>query len=363
MAVPWLVRFEPIPGEILSGYLVRCAHSNGMTPYRFTSFHCRGIPVWNRDIDRSATDALIEQVSQGSGVSIDRVVDMTLRSLSLLPGVPDTTHAASLAIAPWINALGVYNRVRRRHGMQFCPRCLAADGTYKKIWRLAFMTVCPIHHCWLRDGCRHCDAQVAYHRNDALYLHCHRCGRPMLSTGLQCDPAADEVGALLRFQATLFSAIEHGECVLGGERIGTPELFSGMSSLFSAVKAGIRVDRHRTKHLVPSLHDFPTQRTELLRVAERARQCRLMADLLDDWPSALLDIAERLRLTQRYFPFTTPSWVRKAVNTLPIGSSRIRRSVAVASTCRRLRALQRRKCEGWRTERARILMQRALYGR
>jgi TniQ len=359
MASPWHVRPEPICGEILSAYLVRCAHSNGMTPYRFMSFHCRGIPVWNRDIDRNATNELIAQVSKGSGVGIDSLTDMTLRSLATRLGSSDAT---SPAIAPWINAVGIYHRIRRRHGMQYCPHCLTAEGTYKKIWRLAFVTVCPIHQCWLLDGCPHCSAQITYHRNDALHLHCHQCGRSLLSDGFQYDSLVGEVGALLQFQAKLLSLAEHGDCALGGgQSISASTFFAGMSILLSAVKASARADRHRTRQLDPAHGCFPPQRIELLRVAARAQQCRLLAELLEDWPRRFLDLAKRRRLTQRHFPPMSLNWVRHAVGALPEGDSRIR-NVTVVPIRRQLRALHRGKCGGWRTERARILLRRALRG-
>ena len=333
-----------------------------MAPYRFTSFHCSGIAVWNRDIDRSATNELIAQVSRGCGVGVDRLIEMTLRKFAMLLGAPDMAHATGLAVTPWINALGIYHRVRRRHGMQFCPRCLAEDGTYKTIWRLAFMTVCPIHHCELLDGCPHCDAQVAFHRNDALYMHCHQCGRSMLSPSSEGAHIADDIGALLRFQGALLSAREHGDYMLGDEGIATPDFFKGMSALFSIAKTGIRTDCARTNRLDPSYRSFPTERIELLRVAARARQCGLLAQFLEDWPDRFLDFAERQRLTQRCLPSAAPSWVRKAVNALPVGSSRTRSVAMVAPIRLQLRALHRSKCVGWRTERARILIQRATRG-
>lgn len=361
MAAPWLVRQEPIRGEILSAYLVRCAHSNGMAPYRFMSFHCRGIPVWNRDIDRSATNELLALVSQGSDVGIDRLVDMTLRDLAMRLGSHDMEHETNPAIAPWINALGVYHRNRRRHGMQYCPHCLATEGTYKKIWRLAFLTVCPVHHCWMLDECLHCGAQIAYHRNDALHLHCHQCGRSLACDGFQHGNVTSKVDTILQFQTRLLSVAEHGDCLLGGQCTSAPMFFAGMSSLLSAVKARARADCHRTRQHDQPCVCFPTQRIEMLRVAERVQQCQLLAELLEDWPHCFLDFAERQHLTQKHFPSTAPSWVRNAIGTLPEGKTRMR-NVSVAPIRRQLRILHRGKRDGWRTERARILLRRALRG-
>lgn len=362
MVAHWLARPEPLCGEILSGYLVRCAHSNGMTPYRFMSFHCRGIAVWNRDIDRSATNEFIALVSRGSGVEASRLNEMTLRNFAMMLGAADMAHATGLTIAPWINAVGIYHRIRRRHGMQYCPRCLAEDGAYKMIWRLAFVTVCPIHHCELLDGCLHCDAEVAFHRNDALHLHCHQCGRSMLGHGFERDNGADDIGVRLIFETGLLRALEHGSYALGDQSIATPDFFKGMLALLAAVKASIRVDRDTAKRLDPSYRSFPTERIELLRVMARAQQCQLLAQFLSDWPSRFLGFAEGQRFTQRYFSNSLPSWMSKAVAMLPEGGHRVRSIAENAPIRTQLRALHRSKCVGWRTERARILIDRAARG-
>lgn len=184
----------------------------------------------------------------------------------------------------------------------------------------------------------------------------------MLGYGSEGDNDADDIDVRLIFETGLLRALEHGGYALGDESIATPDFFKGMLALLATVKASIRVDRDTAKRLDPSYRSFPTERIELLRVMARAQQCQLLAQFLSDWPGRFLAFAEGQRLTQRYFSNSLPSWVSKAVAMLPEGSHRVRSVAENAPIRGQLRALHRSKCVGWRTERARILIDRAARG-
>lgn len=101
MNPPWGPLPAPCDDELLGSYLVRCALRHGSSPTRFCSFHLRGIEVWTRAIDRSATDDLLTRIAIGSALPIARVRKMTLKSLQeLMPG------AALPAEAPGMTTLG-----------------------------------------------------------------------------------------------------------------------------------------------------------------------------------------------------------------------------------------------------------------
>jgi hypothetical protein len=59
----------------------------------------------------------------------------------------------------------MYHRLRTRHGLQACVRCLREEVAYfRRTWRLAFVVCCPIHQDQLIDDCPNCGAPLAFHR-------------------------------------------------------------------------------------------------------------------------------------------------------------------------------------------------------
>lgn len=57
---------------------------------------------------------------------------------------------------------------RTGYGLQFCPKCLAADPEpyFRKRWRVAFYTWCTIHDTMLHERCPQCGAPVIFQRRE-----------------------------------------------------------------------------------------------------------------------------------------------------------------------------------------------------
>lgn len=140
--------------------------------------------IWNRDIDKYAQIDLIKCLSKATGVTAEKISDLSLQSYygTLFHGNP---NAANLK---WILPIGVYHRRRRRPGQQFCPFCLQErrGGYYRKYWRLAFYMACHKHGCRLLDACPECSNPVEFNRLGIGSKHeripgtdiglCHSCG-------------------------------------------------------------------------------------------------------------------------------------------------------------------------------------------
>ncbi len=69
---------------------------------------------------------------------------------------------------PWILPINSYGMKHQGYGIQFCPACLTADSIpyFRKAWRLAIFTYCPLHRITLHDACPACGEPIAYHRHD-----------------------------------------------------------------------------------------------------------------------------------------------------------------------------------------------------
>lgn len=180
----WPIRYKPLPDELLSSWLVRLAHGQGMKvqPFCNAIFGPR-MQVWNRDIDRLAPEWLIQELSERTGTPLELAFGTTLKTYEgrLYPSFKLT---GSLQ---WMLTLQMYHRKRKGFGLQFCPLCLRDDETpyFRKSWRVALNTTCLKHECMLQDRCSKCGAGVAYHRLNTgqsgshiieSLATCHQCG-------------------------------------------------------------------------------------------------------------------------------------------------------------------------------------------
>lgn len=179
----WPIRPRPLPDELLSSWLVRLAHGHGLKVQTFCNLTFGSeLQVWNRDIDRLAPPWLLRELVCRTGTPWAIIVRTTLRAYENLL-YRKFRSAGSLQ---WILGLKMYHRKRTGFGLQFCPLCLRLDRVpyYRRSWRVALTTACPIHKTMLHDRCPECHASVAVHRVDMrdrtlgerALSYCHSCG-------------------------------------------------------------------------------------------------------------------------------------------------------------------------------------------
>ncbi|MBV1775079.1 TniQ family protein [Burkholderiaceae bacterium DAT-1] len=159
----WPAHPHPYRGELLSSWLVRLAHANGLKVQTFCRLSFGNeFQVWNRDIDRLAPAWLLDTMSKKTGTPLSRVESATLH---IYKGKLFEHEKASGQL-PWILPLQIYHRKRMGFGLQFCPQCLAEDTEpyFRLAWRVAPFTFCPTHQCMLHDQCPRCSQGVAFHR-------------------------------------------------------------------------------------------------------------------------------------------------------------------------------------------------------
>lgn len=161
--------------ELLSCWIVRTAYANHLKLQSFTTLALgKEVALWNRDIDRSASGALLARLSDQTG---SLVTDLRGGMLAGYESFLFERHNPN-GNTKWILPLGVYHRKRKRYGVQFCPLCLFFDPApyYRRRWRLAFSTVCDVHGTMLHDRCPQCGSPVVYFRNDLGYRSGYRIG-------------------------------------------------------------------------------------------------------------------------------------------------------------------------------------------
>lgn len=193
----WAIKLPPAKNELFSSWLMRSSFAHGLTPYRFSNYWAPSIPIWSRDIDRSASNGLLHTMSCHSGFDIKTFEKMTLRSIE-----HNLVKEHRQAAVPFLLAAGISNKVRTQHGLQYCSECFRDYGAiYYREWRLGFMVVCPYHHVMMSDACPCCDAPLMPHRSTVQRMdRCTVCGASLLSPKLHTPCCSPLVAA---FQAQL----------------------------------------------------------------------------------------------------------------------------------------------------------------
>lgn len=156
----WPVHPKPLPGEVLSSWLLRLADGNGLDQNSF-KHHFPKVPGASADLDLLGDEAFLATISARSSVPLEQVAELSYArdegSVFVLDpaGYPD-----------WIiprDRLGIWPEKSRVPSQPFCPACLASDVTpyYRKVWRYAFHPICPDHGL-LADRCPSCGHSFSY---------------------------------------------------------------------------------------------------------------------------------------------------------------------------------------------------------
>lgn len=356
LELAWPFTPQPAKGELLSSYLVRIAHAHGMKPYSFYAFHFPGVPIWNRDIDLGIQSGLLEKISVCSGQSQATLQSMTLQTW-LIQLTPNLHAAQPSGITPWINALGIFHRTRTRFGVQYCPACLYKTPAFLKIWRLAFVTVCPVHRVQLHDSCVHCGSPVMFHRTERFMVSCHACGRPLAFPLANIDDHT--LPKRLAFQKTWLHILNGGTLFIEGMPVSAHCFFKTATLLLQAMKNKIR-SQSRSLRLPADLQNCPTGQIELARTNGRARQCLLLWHCMKDWPLRFLHAFNAPHLSQGLTNKRADSLSLIAIVLgQTLSRQKNRQTAKISPVRKRLRQLHRAKHPGWRTRRAECLLKAA----
>lgn len=301
----WPVHLKPLPDELLSSWVVRLAAAHGLKLRTFCSLAWPKTQLWNRDLDKSATDAILSVLVEKTGTSAERVAATCLAAYE---GTLYETHNPN-GNTRWILPVGVYHQTRTRFGLLYCPRCLLEDPTpyFRRVWRLACTTLCVHHKVQLRDRCPHCGAPVVFHRGDLGDRNkripdpvtlCHDC-RDDLREGLivAADPAE------LARERLIAEIIHRGWTEIPGSGwIYSHLYFDVLRHLMRILTGGRRSARVRQaacRHVgIPefTVPGGPREDVERLSLETRRAILHTALALLDDWPDGFVRLCEKNRI-------------------------------------------------------------------
>lgn len=110
---------KPYPDELLTSWLIRLAHANGLKVQTFYHLLFPDYEIWNRDIDRHAPDWLIHALTEKTGCPIAQIHETTLDSLK---GKLFEYNRISSQLA-WISSLKANHRKRDNNAIEMpCRR-------------------------------------------------------------------------------------------------------------------------------------------------------------------------------------------------------------------------------------------------
>jgi hypothetical protein len=320
---------QPLENEILSSWMVRLAFANG---YKLHTFYSGLIgykdPIWNRDIDRNPSEELIKLLHYHTGQPVLSLRSMALKSFEshLFASHPIGGHGE------WILPLGIFHRLHRRRGMQYCPLCLQSDliPYFRKIWRLSFYVVCPLHECVMEEQCPSCMAPITYHRHgvgrerkiiEHALSYCSHCSFDLRQTIPDRFSWGDEPS-----RSKLFEIINvcHGglwNCGTLTPPCSIP-FFRGLHILCSLING-----RHGQRILqkLSVATDFPVEfvgtkahsRFNFIGIRDRLHLQMMVSWLLVDWPNRFVELCRYGRLTRSRISDevdSLPFWLANVVN-------------------------------------------------
>lgn len=320
----WPIRYKPLPDELLSSWLVRLAHGQGMKAQPFcNAIFGPHLQVWNRDIDRLAPEWLINELCDRTGTASQAAYATTLRvyERSLYPAFRPT------GTLKWIQTLQMYHRKRNGFGLQFCPKCLSesSEPYFRKPWRVAFNTTCLIHQCMLHDRCTKCGASIAFHRlnvgqSSSLLIEslatCHQCAfdlRRVNSSPIVSYSSQTTEWHRIFCAKTLSGQVQRDPVSLDALNVMHHMIFM-LSSRYSRVRLKEYVCERLNVADMPLTPGYPSFESRPL--AERHHLIQLMAWLMVDLEPRLRAAwrAKAIRYNLMIKDFTdAPEWYLKIV--------------------------------------------------
>lgn len=330
----WTFRPAPFDDELLSSYLTRIALLHGTSPYRFCAWHFPHASVWNRDIDRSASGVLLEKIGQAAGMPASRLRNMLI----------DWGDRNSGGDCPWVTAVGIYHRKRRRYGLTYCSSCLDEQPGFRRLWRHSLVTTCSRHRALLSDACPRCDAPLTPHRQELSITSCSACGADLRRAF--AHPAPAELLALQRS-----ASAEPIELERSGDPVSQVEFLRGLRVLLPVVTALASRGALTRQNVMPSL--------ERCRVHERRLQLSSLLAATEPWPTRFRAYAARHRLAQPAFgdPRTWPHWLGRELAGLPAGHRWQYSSInGLKSVAARLDSIRTSGEANWRGTHAQLIL-------
>lgn len=185
----WPVEVRPAPGELLSSWLHRVAHANGVPPRYFGAVLGAAGEAWSAQLDRHLPEAVRRILLDNTSICPEELDGLCLGHSQL----------SVLRLRLWTKA--AETSTAQSCWLQFCPTCLREDEVpyFRRSWTLATRLSCFRHGCRLRDRCPSCGQGLAPFRQTRLVpqQHCAFCDAPLAKPTGPASPGARRLERLI----------------------------------------------------------------------------------------------------------------------------------------------------------------------
>lgn len=334
----------------LSSFMLHLARNHAAEPHEFCAMAWPGLEFWPRDLDRTASNTIVKNIAQSTGMSEQSIEAMTLRGLVSRMGYSQSNSGIQHGILP----VGIYHRIRRRHGQQYCPDCLQSAPPYlRRIWRLEWVVSCSTHKRRLQDACWKCEAPFIPHRNDSLLKRkCCHCEANLTEAPFNvADPDAS------RLQQLLMCVLNENHQSIDRAKfqwmcLDNPyEIFDGVRRLCRLLKYSID-GQGLAYRRIGVIWDY-------LRINEREKVLGQVFRWLKDWPDAFVRWGKSNRISQERLREygLWPAWVETEIDRFySFGPRKKRKPPRTLSILKSMHG----NTTAYRVARAKFLLDRAL---
>lgn len=322
------IRSKLYDDESFSSWFSRLAVAHGVSGQSLASIICeRRIAIQQkRDLDRSIDEISLQNLSNLTKIPIQQLLGA---SLSKYVGYLFSETPKLVGMITWIRPY--WNTLtNKKHGMQFCWRCLKEDITpyFRLKWRLSFVVSCTKHKIILSDQCPKCSEPIDYFRTSQEYslapIHiCRMCGFDIRNqlTEIKSDTPSDfEV----KFQKHLEDVLEAGwvENQIGStySHLYFDGLYLMMRSLCgkSAKRfCELVANFYKVENVSPELFDS-VHSSEMRSITERRILNILIGHLINNWHEDFVKLCEDNKIRfKELIPFETgyfPFWYWKVID-------------------------------------------------
>ena len=187
----WPVNVKPAPGELLSSWLHRLAHGNGVPPRYFGAVLGAAGEAWSAQLDRHLPDTVRRLLLDHTSICPEEIDGLCLANSPL--------STLRLRLRTWPQDAGT--STAQSSWLQFCPTCLREDELpyFRRNWTLATRVSCFRHGCRLRDRCPSCGQGLAPFRQAHLVpqQYCAFCDAPLAKPTGPASTAARRIERLI----------------------------------------------------------------------------------------------------------------------------------------------------------------------
>ena len=322
--LPYYTR--PLPDELFSSWLIRCALKHSTNPQSFSKEVFKTNNIWNRDIDKSISLENLKYFSEINLTSYNEALKTTFHKYENILFERLIIKSNCRSILPQ----GVYHRTRSRPSLQYCPICLSKRVPYyRTVWRLVFFVCCPICNVNLHDKCPKCLSPVIPHRifnknqysiNFKKITQCYACDFDLINSPVNI-PDPEVYKLTLVFYKKIVRAGQN-QFIINNDLL----YFEGVRSILHWLSPNNRKAclignslSINSKHFGTPITMKKRNSLESMDYSTRYKMIYNLAIILDDWPGSLIKTSEIHKMNYHEFnaynELKMPFWLHNVLKT------------------------------------------------